>query len=342
MEMFHSSLEGAQHGKKSLIDLIKFAKGAGFAGVQPSNFHIQKKDGSFMTANEVQSAFARRKMKLDGISGHCPFWVHTTAWTGSKTIRPFVPTHLRSESVETIEAWAESYILALLDLCADLKIKVVPMFWGVAFGWELASGYPWGFFSGEDYDLLQEGKERFVTKTAKIRSHAKSLGISLAHEIHPATAASCANDFLMLREICDSDTCLGVNADPSHCWEGESWENRFTKVGEFITGCHAKDHIVRPGLPLRSMEPNWQKRGMQFTKLGDGGIDLIAYSQLLAQVGYVKRYCALNNTATAPLVAEAESAVYNLDLVSGNAAGFINDRLCLEYASTTFEEGMGA
>ena len=69
------------------------------------------------------------------------------------------------------------------------------MFWGVAFGWELATGYPWGFWKGPGYDLVAEGKERFVKKTAKIRAHAKKLGIYLAHEIHPGTAAMCADDF---------------------------------------------------------------------------------------------------------------------------------------------------
>ncbi len=104
------------------------------------------------------------------------------------------------------------------------------MFWGVAFGWELATGYPWGFWKGGDYDLLKEGQERFVKKTAKLRKHAKALAFSLAHEIHPGTAAMCADDFNMLVEICDGDKCLAVNADPSHCWEGENWETRFLKV----------------------------------------------------------------------------------------------------------------
>ncbi len=31
------------------------------------------------------------------------------------------------------------------------------MFWGVVYGWEVATGYPWGFWKGGDYDLLKEG-----------------------------------------------------------------------------------------------------------------------------------------------------------------------------------------
>ena len=43
---------------------------------------------------------------------------------------------------------------------------------------------------GGGFDLLAEGQERFVSKTAKLRAHANALGIRLCHEIHPGTGAS--------------------------------------------------------------------------------------------------------------------------------------------------------
>ena len=175
---YHPSVEGAQHGAKSLADFLAYAKRSGAQGAQPSNYQLQGPKG-FKTPKEIEQTFARAKMKLDGVSAHCPFWVHTTAWTGSPSIRPFIPGDVAKKSPEQIERWAEDYVLALLDLCAELEVKIVPMFWGVAFGWELASGYPWGFWKGGDYDLIKEGSERFVKKTAKIRARAKSLGICL-------------------------------------------------------------------------------------------------------------------------------------------------------------------
>src|SRR6266851_5147638 len=189
---FHPSIEGAQHGAKSLAQFLDYAKKSGASGAQPSNYMLQS-DKGFKSAREIKDAFAKAKMK-----------------------------------------WDEDYLLRFLDLCAELEVKIVPMFWGVAFGWELATGYPWGFWQGGDYDLLKEGKNRFVKKTSRIRQHAKSLGIFLCHEIHPGTAAMCADDFNILTEICDGDKCLAVNADPSHCWEGESWEMRFLKVAPRI------------------------------------------------------------------------------------------------------------
>src|SRR6185436_4449970 len=133
---------------------------------------------------------------------------------------------------------------------------VVPMFWGVAFGWELATGYPWGFWAGGNkkngtsFDLLKEGSERFVKKTAKLRARAKKLGLYLCHEIHPGTAAMCADDFNLLVEICDGDPTLAVNADPSHCWEGEDWETRFRKVGSRVYACHVKNFVIRENIAL--------------------------------------------------------------------------------------------
>ena len=250
---YHPSIEGAQHGAKSLAQFLDYAKKSGAAGAQPSNYMLQA-DKGFKTAKEIKDTFAKAKLNLDGVSSHTAFWVHTTAWTGSPTIRPFIPADVAKKSPAEIENWAEDYCLRLMDLCAELGVKIMPMFWGVAFGWELATGYPWGFWKGGDYDLLKEGQDRFVKKTAKLRTHARKLGLYLAHEIHPGTAAMCADDFNMLVEICGGDKCLAVNADPSHCWEGEDWETRFRKVGPRIYACHVKNFVIRPGLPLRMME----------------------------------------------------------------------------------------
>src|SRR5437899_2692469 len=135
--VFHPSVEGAQHGSKSLADFLAYAKKSGATGAQPSNYMLQAEKG-FRSAREIKQIFEKAKMKLDGVSAHCPFWVHTTAWTGSPSIRPFIPVEVARKPPEQIEKWAEEYLLGLMDLCVELGVKIVPMFWGVAFGWELA------------------------------------------------------------------------------------------------------------------------------------------------------------------------------------------------------------
>ncbi len=338
---FHPSIEGAQHGAKSLAQFLDYARKSGAAGAQPSNFMLQS-DKGFKSAKEIKDTFAKAKLSLDGISAHCPFWVHTTAWTSSPTIRPFIPADVAKKSPADIEKWAEDYILRLLDLCAQLGVKIVPMFWGVAFGWEMATGYPWGFWKGGDFDFLKEGKERFVKKTAKIRKQAKSLGIFLGHEIHPGTAAMCADDFNLLVEICDGDKCLAVNADPSHCWEGESWETRFLKVAPRIYACHVKNFVIRPDKPLRKMEADWQKRAMQFVDIPTGDLNMMRYAELMIHTGYPKRYCQVMGTKTAPLVVEAESAYRDVEATSTNGIQYVRDQLCFPPAAGSFEDGMGA
>ncbi len=338
---FHPSIEGAQHGAKSLAQFLDYAKKSGATGAQPSNFMLNSETG-FKSAKEIKNAFAKAKLTLDGVSAHCPFWVHTTAWTGSPTIRPFIPADVAKKSPAAIEKWAEDYTLRLLDLCAELGVKIVPMFWGIAFGWELATGYPWGFWKGGDYDFLKEGQERFVQKTAKLRQHANKLGIFLGHEIHPGTAAMCADDFNMLVQICDGDKCLAVNADPSHCWEGENWETRFLKVASRIYACHVKNFVIRPGLPLRMMEAGWQKRAMQFVDIPNGDLNIAHYVELLIHTGYPQRYRQVTGAKTAPLVVEAESAYRDLDATSANGIQYVRDNLCFPLAAGSFEEGMGA
>ncbi len=338
---FHSSIEGAQHGPKGLAGFLDFAKNSGAEGAQPSNFMLES-GGGFKSAQEIKQAFDSRGLKFDGVSAHCPFWVHTTAWTGSKTIRPFIPSDVAQKSLQEIEQWAEDYILRLMDLLVELNIKILPMFWGTAFGLELAAGYPWGFFAGPDYDLVKEGQERFVNKTAKIREKANSLGIYIAHEIHPGTAAMCADDFNMLVDICDGDKCLTVNVDPSHCWEGEDWETRFLKVADRCYGCHVKNHVSRPGFPLRSMDGNWQNRAMQFTDIPTGDINMMRFTELMIHVGYPTKYCSIMGTETAPLVVEAESAYRDADATSANGIQYVRDNLCFPIATASFEDAMGA
>lgn len=355
--LFHSSIEGAQHGPKGLVGFLDFAQDCGAEGAQPTNCMLEDGEGGFVKAGAIRDLFELHGLLLDGVSAHCPFWVHGTAWTGSKTIWPFIPGEVAQLGDDKIEQWAEDYILRLLDLCAELNVRVVPMFWGTLYGWEVATGYPWGFWAGGNgdlkYDLLQEGDERFVTKTGKIRARAKELGIVLAHEVHPGTAAMTAPDFLRLVDICDDySVCddplscidgivLGVNADPSHCWEGESWQARFSGVGDRVVGCHVKNHRVQDGFPLRYMEADWWFRGMQFTPLDQGDINLVEYAERMIQIGYPSRYCTLMGTETAPLVCEAEAAYRDLDDTSRAGIGYINDTLCFAVATESFEEGMG-
>src|SRR6188508_389277 len=121
---YHASIEGAQHGAKSLPDFLDYAKKSGASGAQPSNYMLQDEKG-FKSAKSIKETFAKAKLSLDGVSAHCPFWVHTTAWTGSPSIRPFIPADIAKKSPADIEKWAENYTLKLLDLAAELCVKVV-------------------------------------------------------------------------------------------------------------------------------------------------------------------------------------------------------------------------
>jgi|ERR1041385_5841605 hypothetical protein len=338
---FHPSVEGAQHGAKSLSEFLAYAKRSGASGAQPSNYMLQGPKG-FKAAKEIRTIFAEAGLRLDGISAHCPFWVHTSAWTGTRSGNPFIAADVAKLAPEKIEKWHEDYLLRLMDLSAELDMKIMPMFWGVAFGWELASGYPWGFWAGGGFDLIKEGQERFVKKTAKLRKHANSLGLKLCHEIHPGTAAMCADDFNMLVDICDGDKCLAVNADPSHCWEGETWETRFRKVGARVYGCHVKNFVIRPDVALRKMAPNWPDRAMQFTDLPSGDLNMVRYAEMLINIGYPQRYCQVTGAKSAPLIVEAESAYRELDACSANGIQYVRDHLCFPLAAGSFEEGMGA
>src|SRR5437773_2660574 len=98
---FHTSIEGAQHGAKNLAQFLDYAKKSGASGAQPLNYMLQA-DNGFKSGKEIKDAFAKAKLSLDGISAHCPFWVHTSAWTGTPGIRPFIPPDVAKQSSEQI------------------------------------------------------------------------------------------------------------------------------------------------------------------------------------------------------------------------------------------------
>ena len=89
---YHASVEGAQHGAKSLEQFLDYAKQAGADGVQPSNYMLQA-DNGFRSAKDITDQFQSRGMILDGISCHCPAWVHTSAWTGTPSAFPLMSSN---------------------------------------------------------------------------------------------------------------------------------------------------------------------------------------------------------------------------------------------------------
>ena len=105
--IYHSSIEGAQHGGKGLDGFLAFAKEAGAAGAQPSNYMLEGKSGGVSRPHLIRKAFENHGLKLDAISGHCLFLVHPSAWTGTKGLRPFVPPAGATMAKGKLAAWGE-------------------------------------------------------------------------------------------------------------------------------------------------------------------------------------------------------------------------------------------
>jgi hypothetical protein len=103
-----------------------------------------------------------------------------------------------------------------------------------------------------------------------------------------------------------------------------------------------KNFVIRCGLPLRMMAPNWPDRAMQFVDIPSGDLNMTRYVEMLINVGYPQRYCQVTGAKSAPLVVEAESAFRDLDATSANGIAFVRDNLCFPLAAGSFEEGMGA
>ena len=65
--VYHPSVEGAQHGAKSLGEFLAYAKRSGALGAQPSNYMLQEGSG-FKSASDIRDAFEKNGLLLDGSS----------------------------------------------------------------------------------------------------------------------------------------------------------------------------------------------------------------------------------------------------------------------------------
>jgi sugar phosphate isomerase/epimerase len=334
--LYHSSLEGAQHGGKDLRTFARFAKANGAAGIQPSNYQV-----AGLTAKQIADIAAEEGVSIDGISAHCPAYILLAAHTRTPGCLPFLPEGIRN-SPEKWESWAEEELLRVIGLLHELKRKCLHLFWGPTFGLEMASGYPWPFYAGPGYDFFKEGLERFVIKTGKVRAALNANGMVSGHELHPGTAAHAPQDFLSIVKACDNDRSLGIGFDPTHFWAGLSWQTALKLIGHLVVIAHIKNFTVKPDVALLCADPNWPNRGMEFADLESGDINMTRYVEALAKTGYPARYCSLNGTQTAPLIVEAESAHRDGDDTSARGVRFVADKLCFSFATTSFEEGMGA
>jgi len=90
------------------------------------------------------------------------------------------------------------------------------------------------------------------------------------------------------------------------------------------------------------MEPDWQRRGMFFSSLGDGDLGMMDYARLMMKIGYPERYCKIMGSNTAPLVVEAEDPFRDGDDTSAAGIAYVGKNLCFPVAAGSFEDGMGA
>ena len=145
---FHPSIEGAQHGAKSLTAFLDYAKASGATGAQPSNYMLQ--DGAkFKSPAEIKQAFASRDMTFGRHFGPLPFLGAYHRLDG-KPDRPAVSAARCRQEIRRRNREMERDLSSAPAGFGGGRwtSKSCPMFWGVAFGWEVATGYPWGFWKG--------------------------------------------------------------------------------------------------------------------------------------------------------------------------------------------------
>ncbi|MGO8678242.1 MAG: hypothetical protein ACLQVX_20560 [Limisphaerales bacterium] len=301
----------------------------------------------FRNPKEVRQVLGGLGIVAPAISAHCASYAHLSAKWGAEYADKFVPASVLAKGLDYVESWSEEYLIGLLETGTAAGIHIYGWFWGLWGNPVLHSGYPWVF--GWD-GMMAAGLERFRVKTAKLRARADKLGAYLAHELHPGSGAICSRDFGLLLMATDYDKCLCVWGDPSHCWAGETWTQRFTSplVAPRVIGSHAKNFKYLEGASTLMISEDWTQRGHQFCGHGEGAVNLESYTKMLLAIGAGDRFCAITGGNVMPMYSEAEDSILPLtapapDLLGACSAGikWVNDHLTgMSMTTATFTDTM--
>ncbi|HOW63820.1 MAG TPA: hypothetical protein P5186_10970 [Candidatus Paceibacterota bacterium] len=338
---------------KTLEAVGKYATDCGARSLMITNYLLNGPDHgehcriTFRDSKEVRQILQGLGIVTPTISAHCAAYAHLSAKWGIEYADKFVPPSVVAKGAQYVEDWSEEYLLGLLEAGTAAGIRIYGWFWGLWGHPVLHSGYPWIF--GWD-SMMAEALDRFREKTANIRARANKLGAYLAHEIHPGTGAICSRDFALLLMACDYDRSLCVWGDPSHCWAGETWTQRFTSpfVAPRVIGSHAKNFKYLAGASTLMISEDWPQRGHQFCGHGEGEVNLESYAKMLLAIGAGDRFCAINGGDIMPIYSEAEDSILPLiapapHLLGACSAGikWVNDHLTgMSMTSATFTDGM--
>lgn len=338
---------------QSLENVADYATKCGARSLMISNYllngpgHGDNGKIVFRNPAEVRQLIADKGLVAPTISAHCAAYAHLSARWGLEYADKFVPAAVAAKGTQYVEDWSEEYLIGMLETGTAAGIRIFGWFWGLWGHPVLHSGYPWVF--GWD-GMMAAGLERFREKTARIRARANQLGAFLAHEIHPGTGAICSRDFALLLMATDYDPSMCVWGDPSHCWAGESWSQRFTSpfVAPRVVGSHAKNFKFLQGASTLMISEDWVQRGHQFCGHGEGEVNLESYAKMLLAIGVGDRFCAINGGDLMPMFSEAEDSILPLTapaphLLGACSAGikWVNDHLTgMSLTTATFTDGM--
>ena len=338
---------------QTLERVAEYATACGARSTMVSNFLLNGQGHGdngrivFRDPKELRQVLSAAGIIVPTVSAHCAAYAHLSAIWGAEYAEKFVPASVMAKGTQYAEDWSEEYLLGMLETGTAAGIHIFGWFWGLWGHPVLHSGYPWVF--GWD-GMMAAGLDRFVRKTEKIRAKANELGAYLAHEIHPGTGAICARDFALLLMATDYDRSMCVWGDPSHCWAGEDWTQRFTSpfVAPRVVGSHAKNFKRLTGASTLMISEDWPQRGHQFCGHGEGEVNLESYAKMLLSIGVGDRFCAINGGDLMPLYSEAEDSILPLtapspQLLGACSAGikWVNEHLTgMSMTTATFTDGM--
>jgi sugar phosphate isomerase/epimerase len=232
-----------------------------------------------------RAKFMEHKVPMVSVSLHVVFYALLCIKHNPAAMQ-WVPEDCRRATPAETEAALWNAIVMMLIGAAVTGIEVIHLFFGKSEG---LGDYPWDPYGTKDVAAMDAKTVGVLNALGKI---CIKLGIKLGHEIHPATMARSMRDFARVWKQLDKDVqqVIGLGFDPSHFWDGETWEEALwlaKELGIPVFVAHAKNALKREGFSAHGQEPLYTWRGQAFTHLDDpaGIVSMHQYLEKLQLLG---------------------------------------------------------
>ena len=285
--LFLAQFAGADSPFNSLSEIVGWAAGLGYNGVQIPTFDARLFDldtaaNSQTYCDDVKGICHDAGVEITELSTHLQGQLVAVNPVYDEAFDAFAPAHLHGKPAARKD-WAIDQMMKAAIASERLGLSHTVSFTGsLAFPFL----YPW---PQRPAGLVEEAFAELGRRWTPILNHYKDHGQDIGFEIHPGEDVFDGATFEMFVDACGGHEAAMINYDPSHFLLQQLDYLQFIDLyHERINAFHVKDAEFNPSgrQGVYSGYQNWTERAGRFRSLGDGQVDFARIFSKLTQYGY--------------------------------------------------------